>query len=95
MMNKSEAYKIVFEDLTKCDMFKGIYDAEHGKDSFMYGVLTVMENIAFNVSEECGDKFSTKFTENMNKSHEKAVLNLLKKRKSKEHESEERDGEFS
>lgn len=79
-MDKSEAYKIVFEDLTKCDMFKGIYDAEHGKDSFMYGVSTVMENIAFNVSEECGDKFSTEFTENMNKSKEKAYTKKLRAR---------------
>ena len=71
-MDKSEAYKIVFEDLTQCNLFKGIYDAANGKDDFMYGISTVMENIAYNVSEECHDKFTKEFTQNMIESESKA-----------------------
>lgn len=48
-MNKEEAYKIVFDDLTReggCDLFRGIYDAKNGKDSYMNGISLVMEYIA-------------------------------------------------
>lgn len=71
-LSKSEAYKTVFDDLIKCDMFKGIYDAKHGTDSFMYGVATVMENIAINVSEDCYEKFDDEFMENMTESQKRA-----------------------
>lgn len=73
-LSKSEAYKIVFDDLIKCDMFKGIYDAKHGKDSFMYGVATVMENIAMNVSEDCYEKFEDEFMENMAESQNRVEI---------------------
>jgi hypothetical protein len=74
-MDKQTAYKIVFDDLCKCDMFKGIYDAEHGSDKYMHGVSAVMESIACNVSEECYETFSDMFITNMCKSEEKASNN--------------------
>lgn len=64
-MNKSEAYQIVFDDLKQLDLFNGIYDAEHGKKEYMYGIIAVMEQIASGVSEECCIEFSDKFFDNM------------------------------
>jgi len=67
----SEAYKIVFDDLIQHDLFKGIHDAKHGNNNFMYGIATVMECIAHGVSEECLEKFNKEFTQNMIASVEK------------------------
>ena len=81
-MNKQEAYTIVFKDLIQCGMFKGIYDArKKGRsDHFMYGISTVMENIAYNVSDEVGDNFSDLFTRNMVISENKAEIMKLKEK---------------
>ena len=73
-LSKSEAYKIVFNDLIKCDMFKGIYDARHGAAYYMYGVKAVMENIAINVSEDCHEKFVDEFITNMVKCENRAKI---------------------
>ena len=43
-----DAFRIVFEELTRNPIFKGKYDAKNGNEHFMYGVFTVMENIAQN-----------------------------------------------
>ena len=68
-MNLQEAYKIVYEDMMNsgCCLFKGIYDAKHGSDSFMFGIETVLEYIASNVSEECHENFDNMFMNNMSK----------------------------
>lgn len=70
MTGIKKAYKQVFRDmlLHGLDMFRGIYDAKNGDESFMFGVQTVMEYIAYNVNEETFNKFSDMFTENMIKS---------------------------
>lgn len=68
----SEAYKTVFDNLTKCNMFKGIYDAKNGSEIFMNGISTVMENVAYGVSEECYEAFTDEFTKNLIESQEKA-----------------------
>ena len=70
-MNKSEAYKMVFDDLIQCNLFRGIYDAKNGNKYFMYGIATVIEYIAHSVSEECLEKFNKEFTQNMIASVEK------------------------
>lgn len=67
-MLKKLAYKIVLNDLLKCNMFVGIYDAKHGNSSFMYGIGTVMENIAYSINDKTGDSFSELFIKNMVKS---------------------------
>jgi len=69
--NKSEAYKIVFDDLIQCNLFRGIYDARHGNENFMNGIWTVMECIAQGVSDEWHDKFDKEFVQNMIASEEK------------------------
>lgn len=70
-MSKQEAYRIVYDDLMEIGMFKGIYDAtEESSYHFMYGIQTVMEHIAYNVSEDCYNEFSNKFIENLANSKE-------------------------
>lgn len=75
-MNKAEAYKIVFEDLSQCRMFRGHYDAKNGGRMYMNGILTVMEALAYRAGEAaCADAFVSLFIDNMIKSEEKANSN--------------------
>lgn len=71
-MTKQEAYKIVFKDLIKSELFCGQYDAKHGNEHFMYGILTVMEVIAMRVNDQTYFDFEEKFLNNLKKSEEKA-----------------------
>ena len=70
-ITKSEAAQIVFYELLQCDLFNGKYDAKNGDEHFMYGICTVMENIAYMISEECHDRFDTEFMRNMQISEDK------------------------
>lgn len=74
-MNKTEAYKIVFEDLKKCELFTGKYDARHGSEKYMHGIATVMEVIALGVSEDVHDEFDIMFINNMIESERKETEN--------------------
>lgn len=67
----TKAYQVVFQDLMQIDLFRGIYDAKNGNKYFMYGIATVIECIAYGVSEECLEKFNKEFTQNMIASVEK------------------------
>lgn len=67
-MSIKEAYKLVLEDLKKCNLFCGIYDARNDNDSFMYGISTVMESIAYKAEDE---DFDDLFMSNIIKSQEK------------------------
>ena len=62
-----EAYRIVLNDILNndCKMFVGEYNAENGSVEFMYGILAVMEYLAYNICDEEGDAFSNLFTKNM------------------------------
>ena len=71
-LTKEQAYRIVFNDLEKIPMFRGIYDARRGNESFMYGIETVMETIALGVSEDMHDQFCDIFTANMIGSEDRA-----------------------
>lgn len=71
-MSKREAFEIVYNELIKNPMFKGTYDAKHGDEHFMYGICTVMEVIANNISEEKYDEYSTLWVDNMLKSENKS-----------------------
>lgn len=64
-MTKKEAYQIVLDDLSKCNLLIGTHDAKNGKENFMHGIYTVMEVIAYKVDEETGNKFSDMFIKNM------------------------------
>lgn len=67
-MDKTEAFKIVFDELQKMNMFKGIYDARNGNTYFMYGIATVMEFVAYSIDDATGDNFSETFYRNMDES---------------------------
>ena len=71
-MTKSEAYAIVLQDLQKCSLFTGLYDAKNGSRIFMNGISNVMELIAYGVSEEVGDAFADLFIDNMVKCEKEA-----------------------
>ena len=70
-MNKKEAFQIVLTELTKNNLFKGIYDAKNGNENFMYGICTVMEAIAYSIDDKTGDSFSELFMNNIIKSEER------------------------
>ena len=69
-----DAYRIVFNDMMNsgCGLLVGKYDAKNGNEKYMFGVDTVMEWIAYKVSEAQGDDFSELFTKNMVESQTKA-----------------------
>lgn len=64
-MSKNEAFEIVYNELIKCPMFRGQFDAKNGNREFMYGICTIMENIALNVNEETYEHFNTLFVNNV------------------------------
>ena len=53
-------------------VFNGTFDAKNGSWEFMHGVACVMEYLAYQVSENYGEKFSEEFFKNMQKSIDKA-----------------------
>lgn len=62
----------VVEHMSECGLFCGRYDAKNGSKKFMYGINTVMEYLAYLVSEEFGEQIDSEFLENMKKSEENA-----------------------
>ena len=64
--------KAIIEKLQENKLFTGIYDAENGNASFMYGILTVLEAVAQLQSEEYANEVQMKFFKNMSDSEEKA-----------------------
>ena len=66
-----EMIKDLIKEMSACSLFIGKYDAEHGDNSFMYGIYAVMEYLAYKVSEEYGDNFSNMFMKNMIDSKDK------------------------
>ena len=61
----------VVEHMGECDLFSGRYDAKNGNKKFMYGISTVMEYLAYLVSEEYGEQFDAEFVKNMIESEKK------------------------
>lgn len=70
-----DAYRIVYNDILNsgCGLMVGEYDAKNGSEQFMFGISTVMEWIAYRVSEADGDAFSEMFTKNLVESEKKAL----------------------
>lgn len=64
-MDKAKAFEIVYNELIKCPLFCGKFDATHGNREYMYGICTVMENIAFHVSEDTYDEYSIMWCDNI------------------------------
>ena len=69
-MNKEEIRKLVSK-MMECPMFRGEYDAEHGNESFMYGISTVMEYLSSQVDDTFCQNVSDIFNSTMVKSQEK------------------------
>ena len=69
-MAKEEIRQLVLE-MMECPMFRGEYDAEHGNESFMYGIATVIEYLASLADDTFCQEVSDVFTHNMVKSQEK------------------------
>ena len=68
MSNATEnAYKTVLNDLIKCNMFIGHFDASNGNRQFMRGICTVMEFIAIQAGFE---NFTELFYHNMEESED-------------------------
>lgn len=66
--NERETLKKIIEEMRKCGLFAGKFDAKNGKVNFMYGIETVMEYLTMLVSEEYHDEFEKEFIDNFKKS---------------------------
>ena len=73
-MTEHEAYKIVYNDILNRDigLFLGRFDAKNGNPEFMYGIITLMEFIAYESSEKDYDDFQKIWFENFQKSIDNA-----------------------
>lgn len=69
--NEKEMLKGIIEEMRECNMFNGIYNAKNGSAQFMYGISTVMEYLAYRISDEYGDSFSDTFVNNLITSEQK------------------------
>lgn len=72
-LNKKEKKVIekVINGMTECGLFCGHYDAKNGSAEFMNGIGTVMEYLAYLVSDEYGAEFEDVFLTNLIESEEK------------------------
>ena len=61
----------VIDGMNDCGLFYGHYDAKNGSPEFMNGIGTVMEYLAYLVSDEYGAEFEDVFLKNLIKSEEK------------------------
>lgn len=64
-MTREDMIKDLIEKMSKCGLFIGKYYAKNGNEDFMRGINTVMEYLAYEVSEEYGENFSDMFVKNM------------------------------
>ena len=62
---EKEIIKNLVINMSECPLFIGKYDAKNGNEDFMYGIQTVMEFLAYTVSDDFGEKITKKFTQNM------------------------------
>lgn len=63
-----EMLKKIVENMRKCDLFAGKFDAKNGNVNFMYGIETVMEYLTMLIGEEYYDEFEKEFMTNFEKS---------------------------
>ena len=61
----------VINGMTGCGLFFGRYDAKNGSAEFMHGIATVMEYLAYLVSDDYGTEFEDAFLKNMIKSEKR------------------------
>jgi hypothetical protein len=68
---RKEEIEDLLEEMKQIGVFNGTFDAKNGSWEFMHGVACVMEYLAYQVSEDYGEKFSEEFFKNMEKSIDK------------------------
>lgn len=74
--DKKDTYKRVYNELMSVPLFSGRYDAKNCDPKYMYGIKTVMENIAYYAGDdELNDEFNTVFLNNMQYSKDHASKN--------------------
>lgn len=66
--NEREILKKIVEEMRKCDLFAGKFDAKNGNVNFMYGIETVMEYLTGLISEEYHDELEKEFLTNFERS---------------------------
>lgn len=66
--NEREILKKIVENMRKCDLFAGKFDAKNGNVHFMYGIETVMEYLTLLISDEYHDEVDKEFMENFERS---------------------------
>lgn len=73
-MTTAQAYQIVLRDIgdKDCGFLLGRFDAQHGNISFMYGVQTTMEYLAYMAGPDAGEKFMALFEKNFCESLDKS-----------------------
>ena len=69
---EKKVVKKVVDGMAECGLFCGHYDAKNGSTEFMYGIATVMEYLAYLVSDDYGAEFEDTFLKNMIKSEKSA-----------------------
>ena len=73
--------QFVFDRLLQSALYRGKYDARNGLEDYMYGIFSVMDAVASMVSEECSDRFTKEFAQNMNSSIARAKIDAQEARK--------------
>lgn len=65
---RKEEIEVLLEEMKQIGVFNGTFDAKNGSWEFMHGIACVMEYLAYQISEDYGEKFSEEFFKNMEKS---------------------------
>jgi hypothetical protein len=69
MVTKEEVIRDFINKIQKESyLFKGCYDAKHGSYSFMLGIASVLERLAFEVSEDYREEIIEEFYQNIDHS---------------------------
>ena len=77
-MNKKEAFNIVYKELMCNPVYRGSYDARHSSTDFIYGVVSVMETIAYYAGgSDKADEYNLISSTNISSS--KAVADIFAK----------------
>ena len=66
--NEREVLKKIIEEMQKCGLFAGKFDAKNGNVDFMYGIETVMEYLTSLISDEYHDEYEKEFINNFERS---------------------------
>lgn len=66
--NEREILKKIVENMRKCGLFAGKFDAKNGNVNFMYGIETVMEYLTGLISEEYCNEYQKEFINNFERS---------------------------